>query len=210
MNRIVVPALIAKSQDELNERLNRVKRHATLFQLDVMDGKFVPNQSLDFDFTVPKDLAFEAHLMIHDPGEWIEKHGEKVQTILPHIESCEDPEGIIRQWRGKKKVGFVLNPETPLKAVENFLDDIDQVLVMTVNPGFYGSPFLPETLDKVRELRALRPDLSIEVDGGITPDTIRAAHEAGANIFVSGSYIVKAEDVKRAVSTLERLIRQEK
>jgi len=210
MNRIVVPALIAKSQDELNERLNRVKRHATLFQLDVMDGKFVPNQSLDFDFTVPKDLAFEAHLMIHDPGEWIEKHGEKVQTILPHIESCEDPEGIIRQWRGKKKVGFVLNPETPLKAVETFLDDIDQVLVMTVNPGFYGSPFLPETLDKVRELRALRPDLSIEVDGGITPDTIRAAHEAGANIFVSGSYIVKAEDVKRAVSTLERLIRQEK
>lgn len=209
MDRIIVPALIAKSQDELDERLNRVKQHATLFQLDVMDGMFVPNRSLDFDFTVPKDLAFEAHLMIHNPGDWIEKHGEKVQTILPHIESCQDPEGIIRRWRGKKKVGFVLNPETPLKIIEHMLDRIDQVLVMTVHPGFYGSPFLPETLDKVRELRALKPDLPIEVDGGITPETIRAAHEAGANIFVSGSYIVKAEDVKGAVSTLEHLIMQE-
>ena len=206
MERIIVPALIAASQEELDERLNRVKRHATRFQLDVMDGVFVPNHSLDFDFRVPGDLAFEAHLMIQNPEEWIGQNSEKVHMILAHIESCHDPEGIIRKWRGEKKIGFVLNPETPLEAIKNFLDRIDQVLVMTVNPGFYGSPFLPETLDKVRELRALKPDLPIEVDGGITPDTIRQAHEAGANIFVSGSYIVKADDVKNAVATLQKRI----
>lgn len=206
MERIIVPALIAASQEELDERLNRVKRHATRFQLDVMDGVFVPNHSLDFDFRVPGDLAFEAHLMIQNPEEWIGQNSEKVHTILAHIESCRDPEGIIRKWRGEKKIGFVLNPETPLDAITNVLDRIDQVLVMTVNPGFYGSPFLPETLDKVRELRALKPDLPIEVDGGITPDTIRQAHEAGANIFVSGSYIVKADDVKNAVATLQKRI----
>jgi ribulose-phosphate 3-epimerase len=105
-----------------------------------------------------------------------------------------------------KRVGFVLNPETPVQKIEKYLAEIDQVLIMTVNPGFYGSPFLPEMLDKISELRKMKPDLDIEVDGGITPKTIRNVYEAGANMFVSGSYIVKSENVKESINNLKRMI----
>jgi ribulose-phosphate 3-epimerase len=207
MKRIIIPAIIAKSQEELNERLEKVKPYADLMQLDVMDGLFVPNHSLDFDFTLPSGFRIEAHLMINNPEQWIDESSEKVDTILVHVESCKDPGKIIQLVKGRRKIGFALNPETPLERIRDYLHEIDQLLVMTVNPGFYGSKFLPETLEKVKEARKLRPDLDIEVDGGIDLSTIRKVSQAGANMFVSGSYLMKSKNVKEAMDALRNKLK---
>ncbi len=205
----IIPALIAKNQDELNDRLDKVKSYVDWVQLDVMDNIFVPNTSLFFDFQVPSDVSckYEAHLMVSDPDSWIKNHGEKVDTILVHYESTQEllkTISIIKQK--KKRAGVVLNPETPISVLFDMLDQIDQVLIMTVNPGFYGSPFLPEMMNKIIELRQMKPDLDIEVDGGVTDETIELVNKAGANLFVSGSYIIKAENIKQAMETLKSVI----
>jgi ribulose-phosphate 3-epimerase len=201
----IIPAIIAKTQKEFDERISKVMDFVDLIQLDFMDGKFVPNKSIDFDFKLQKTKCnFEAHLMMKNPERWIEKNYMKVDTILAHFESCDDPLKIIDLVKSKKKrMGFVLNPETSARKIEKYLDDLDQVLIMTVNPGFYGSPFLPEMIDKISELRGMKTDLDIEVDGGITPETIYKVYNAGANMFVSGSYIVNAANVQMAIEKLK-------
>lgn len=204
----IIPAIIAKTQQELQDKINDVKDFVEIIQLDFMDGEFVANKSIDFDFKIPKSKCnYEAHLMIKNPKQWIINNYSKVDTILIHFESCKNPAEIITLVKNKnKKVGLVLNPETPVRLIIEFLNDLDQVLVMTVNPGFYGSPFLPNMLDKITLLRANKPDLDIEVDGGITNETIGLADKAGANLFVSGSYILKAENIKSAVENLKKLV----
>ncbi|KYK20055.1 hypothetical protein AYK24_10280 [Thermoplasmatales archaeon SG8-52-4] len=204
----IIPAIIAKTQDELDNLIDKLGDLVETAQLDIMDNRFVPNTSLFFDFNLPKSsLKFEAHLMIEDPETWIEKNYQKVDTILIHYESCNNPKKIIAEVKRKdKRVGFVLNPETSLKNILNFIEDIDQVLIMTVNPGFYGSPFLPEMLGKIRELRNMKSNLDIEVDGGITNKTIDLVNKAGANMFVSGSYIMKSDNVGRSIDTLKKII----
>lgn len=217
----VIPAVIAKSQQELGEKVNLVQDFVDCIQLDVMDGVFVPNESLHFDFRLPKiHCEFEAHLMVDNPDNWVKRNWQKVDTVLIPIESCKNPGEIIGFLGGKnppsssmksglrrarKKIGFALNPETPLKEIKDYLDEIDQVLIMTVSPGFYGAEFLPECLEKVRRLRKLKPDLDIEVDGGINLETIKMAFEAGANFFVSGSYIMNSKNPKAAIKTLKSI-----
>ena len=202
----IIPAVIAESQEELTEKINWVKNYAGIIQLDIMDGIFVPNKSIDFDFKLPKNnCKFEAHLMVKNPDKWVKENWKKADTILIPIESCPNPKELINFMKWKAKVGFVLNPETPLRKINGYLDDIAQVLIMTVNPGFYGSKFLPETLGKVRDLRRLNPGLDIEVDGGINPETIKMAYEAGATFFVSGSYIMNSSNPKEAIKILQRL-----
>ena len=210
LDKKIIPAIIAKNQDELEKRIEKVANFVEIIQLDFMDGKFVPNNSIDFDFKLPKtNCKSEAHLMISNPEKWIEEHSSKVDTILVHYESIDDPMSIIQKVKGKnKKVGLVLNPETPLYKIGNFLDYLDQVLIMTVNPGFYGSPFLPEMLDKISDLRKIKPELDIEVDGGVVPETIGLVDRAGANMFVSGSYIVKSKNVKESINNLNKNIEQ--
>jgi ribulose-phosphate 3-epimerase len=205
---IIIPAIIAKTQSELEEKILKVKDYVELIQLDLMDGKFVPNNSIDFNFKLPvTNCHFEAHLMIENPEHWIEKNLFKVDTILAHYETFNDPDAIIDLVKSKnKRVGFVLNPGTPIQKIEKYLNKIDQVLIMTVNPGFYGSPFLPEMLDKISELRNMKPDLDIEVDGGITPKTIQEVHKAGANMFVSGSYIIKSPNGKEAIDVIKKML----
>ena len=148
MKKMIIPAIIAKSQEELEKNINKVKDYVDLMQLDFMDGNFVPNHSIYFDFILPEtDCIYEAHLMVSDPIKWTSKYYEKVDMILAHFESCKNPSVVIEFVKSKnKKFGFVLNPETPVSAIESYLDNLDQVLIMTVNPGFYGSPFLPEML----------------------------------------------------------------
>jgi ribulose-phosphate 3-epimerase len=208
--KMIVPAIIGKTQKELDDRLSKVLPFFDLVQLDVMDNRFVPNASLFFDFKLPETTCrFEAHLMVADPEQWIEDHWQKVDMILVHYESCSNPETIIHKVKQKgKQVGFVINPETPIQKLSGFLDELDQVLVMTVNPGFYGSQFLPEMAEKISALRDLKPNLNIEVDGGVTPSTIGLVDRAGANMFVSGSYIVKSSDVQEAIDTLKTQIQK--
>jgi len=208
MKKVIIPAIIAKNQQELETSLQRVHRYVEIIQLDIMDGKFVQNTSLNFDFTLPTTSChFEAHLMIEDPLTWITKYSSKVDTILVHYESCSHLDEVIDHVREqKKRVGLVLNPDTPLKKIESYLSSLDQVLLMTVHPGFYGSKFLPEILKKIAQLRQMKPSYNIEVDGGITDKTITLVDKAGANMFVSGSYIVKASNVQDSIETLRKLL----
>jgi len=209
MNKEIIPAIIAKNQEEFSKNILKVKDYVNIIQLDFMDGKFVPNTSIDFEFELPEtNCSFEAHLMIKEPLSWIKKNIQRIDTFLVHFESCDNYQEIIDFVKSKnKRVGFVLNPETPVSDIESYLDEINQVLIMTVNPGFYGSPFLPDMVEKVKKLRSLKPDLDIEVDGGINDKTIELADNAGTNLFVSGSFIVKSEDVQNSVNILKDKIK---
>lgn len=209
MRKIIIPAVIAESQEELDQIFRNISSHATMAQLDVMDGRFVPSRSLDFDFKLPeKNYQFEAHLMIENPEKWIHEKGEEVDTIIAHFEAVKNPGGIIASVKNMgRKAAFALNPETDIHRIQDYLFDLDQVLIMTVHPGFYGSEFLPEMLDKIRELRELSPDLDIEVDGGIKPDTIGMVSEAGANMFVSGSYLIRSDDMAERMNILRSKIK---
>jgi len=118
--KIIIPAIIAKTQKELDEHLGKVKEFSELVQLDIIDETFVPNSSLDFDFdTSVSNIWFEAHLMISNPKEWIEKNWEKVDTIIVHFESCEKPKDIIKFVRDKgNKIGVAITPETQVHDVK--------------------------------------------------------------------------------------------
>jgi ribulose-phosphate 3-epimerase len=207
MNRLIIPSVIARTQEELDRVLSKVQDIASLFQLDVMDGRFVPNHSLDFDFKLPRiKCEYEAQLMVENPEKWVKKNGEKVHTIIAQIESVKNPESFIEYVKNnQKRVGFALKPETDIVQIQDYLESIDQVLVMTVHPGFYGGEFLPSTLDKVKRLRDLMPELDIEVDGGIQPHTLEMAMKAGANLFVSGSYLITAENNEERVKRMNML-----
>ncbi|MBU0980411.1 MAG: ribulose-phosphate 3-epimerase [Nanoarchaeota archaeon] len=206
MKTEIIPAIIATNQEELDERIEKVSGHAEKVQLDIMDGKFVQNTSLYFDFKLPQGPVYEAHLMVEQPEEWIEQNWEKADVFIFHYESCKDARAAISLIKSKgKKAGLAINPETPVEEIEQYLSELDQVLVMTVNPGFYGSPFLPETLDKVRQLRKLNPEMDIEVDGGIALETAKDAYEAGANLLVCGSYIQKSDSPGNAIKYLKGL-----
>ena len=205
---MIIPAIITQSDSELKSSLKKLESISNLVQLDIMDRTFVQNSSLDFDFNLSGiRLKYEVHLMIRDPMAWIIKNYKKVDTILFHIETTQKPDEIIKFVKNNgKKVGLVLIPETPFFKVIPYLNDIDQLLIMTVNPGYYGSPFLPEMAEKVHEARKCKADMDIEVDGGITPDTIKLVFDAGANMFVSGSFILKSENMKRSIEQLVCMI----
>lgn len=208
LEKIIIPAIIARTQEELDEKLSKVADYFKLIQLDIMDDKFVPNSSLNFDFKIPKlKCKFEAHLMMENPKNWIDNFSDKVNMILVHSESVDNYHSIIDLARKKnKQIGFVLNPESKVSKISDILDEIDQVLIMTVNPGFYGNPFLPKILEKISVLRKIKPNLNIEVDGGITDKTIKSVKNAGANMFVSGSYIVKSQNIKESINKLTKEI----
>ncbi|MDP2750747.1 MAG: ribulose-phosphate 3-epimerase [Nanoarchaeota archaeon] len=205
----IAPSIIAKNQGELEEKLDRVKDFAKVIHLDVMDGNFVQNESLNFDFILPElPCRVEAHLMVRYPEKWIAKNYRKADLIQVHYETCKSLPKLCKFLKQhKKQVGLVLNPETKVSDVSDKLKYFDQVLVMTVNPGFYGSPFLKENLDKIYEIKQLRKGIEVEVDGGITDKTIKYARDAGADVFVSGSYVMKAENPEEAFNKLQSLLK---
>jgi len=208
----IVPSLIANSQKELDKRFNKVKKYFKIFQLDIMDGKFVKNKSLFFDFSLPKKaFKYESHLMVNNPKRWVKENYKKSNLIIFHIESLKsdtEVKEIIKLIKSKrKKVGVAINPKTNIKKIIPYLSIIDRVLVLTVKPGKYGSKFIPNTLKKVKEIKKLKPKLDIELDGGINLKTISLAYNSGANYFVLGSYLQKSKDVKKAIGKLKKFNR---
>ena len=183
--------------------------------IDIMDGHFVPNISFGAGVVASmrphSRLVFDCHLMVSNPEHHIEDFARAGADIISiHAEATPHIHGALQKIRAAGvKASVVINPGTPVEAVKNVLNLVDQVLVMTVNPGFGGQAFLPETMDKVRELVVLREvnqlDFDIEVDGGIDDETIRIAKEAGANVFVAGSYVFKG-DVAHQVQTLKEAL----
>jgi len=199
----VLPAIIAEDQRQLDNMLNRIKGFACHIMLDVMDGVFVSGRSLDFDYTLPTGLRYQAHLMIEDPLRQIGGLVGKADTAIIHVESVEDISEVINITLDHGLGTFLaINPGTPVDAVAPHISRLDGVLVMTVQPGSYGSPFLPWCLGKVEALRAMDGELVIEVDGGINPETATRAVETGADMVAVGSYIAASDDPMKAYTRL--------
>lgn len=211
MKKQIIPSLIAKTQKELEKRFNKVRNYSKVFHLDIMDGKFVRNKSLFFDFKLEKKgFKYEAHLMIKNPESWIKKNWKKSDLIIFHIESLKDEaevKNLIKLIKSKKrKAGISINPKTKIKKIINYLNLIDRVLIMTVNPGRYGSKFLPDNLKKVKEIRKLKPKLNIEIDGSVNLKTINRASKSTASSFVVGSFLQKSKNPKKSIEDLKKRI----
>lgn len=207
MQAKIAPSMLASNFARLEEELQKCSS-ADFIHLDVMDGCFVPNitfgapviAALKKVCTVP----FDVHLMIRDPLAYIEDFCRAGADLISfHFESESDPgQTVDKIIACGARAAIALKPATPVEAVLPYLDRLSMVLVMTVEPGFGGQKFMADMLPKVQRLRALRPDLDIEVDGGISPDTIAAAAKAGANVFVAGSAVFGSPDPAQTIQKL--------
>ncbi len=203
----IVPSIIAHNQAELDKRVAKIKSFSKSIQLDVMDGEFVKQTSFEFDFKLPKGMKCEVHLMLVKPEGWYLKHKRSIKSVIVHYESNVRLHDFIEMVkRDKKKIGIAINPGTPAEAILQYLKLIDKVLIMTVEPGAYGSKFLSSVLPKIthiRGLKALNHKLDIAVDGGMTPENIERCRMAGANEFIVGSYLQNSKDVKASWKALQ-------
>jgi ribulose-phosphate 3-epimerase len=204
----IVPAILVKNLGELNKRLKEVESYVNRIQIDIMDGKFVPNKTIQPEEmeSFRTKLIKEAHLMVNDNEKYVDdflKLGFDI--IIVHAESCKNIKEIIKKVKSRgKKIALAVNPPTPLSSIKNVLNDLDMVLIMSVNPGFSGQGFMPEILPKIRELRKIKKDFDIEVDGGIKLGNAKLVAEAGANIIVSCSGIYGFENKKEAIELLKK------
>ena len=208
----IAPSVLSADYANFETELKKLEASGAEYaHLDVMDGHFVPNISFGAGVVASmrphSKMVFDCHLMVSNPEHHIEEFARAGADIISiHVEATPHIHGALQKIRAAGvKPSVVINPGTPVEAIKNVLNLVDQVLVMTVNPGFGGQTFLPETMDKVRELVVLREvnqlNFDIEVDGGIDDKTIQIAREAGANVFVAGSYVFKG-DVSHQVQTL--------
>ena len=205
----ISPSLLAADFADLKGALCTVKKSgAPMVHLDVMDGVFVRNISFGLPVIESlrrvSDLFFDTHLMLQDPGAYIDAFAAAgSDSITFHLESaCDASDTLDRIHACGRRCGISIRPDTPVEALCPYLSRVDLVLLMSVEPGFGGQAFLPETPARIRQLRALRPDVTISVDGGINETTAPLCIEAGANILVAGSYFFRAQDPADAVRRL--------
>ena len=209
-NNKIAPSILAADYANFASELKRIEEtSAEYVHIDIMDGQFVPNISFGADVVASmrkhSKLVFDCHLMVVNPERYVDafaQAGADIMTI--HAESTLHIHGALQKIKAAgMKAGVVINPGTPVSAIESVLSLVDQVLIMTVNPGFGGQAFIPEKVAKVAQLRDEKGyDFDIEVDGGVDNKTIKACYDAGANVFVAGSYLFKASDLAAQVETL--------
>ncbi len=209
----VAPSILSADFSKLAAEINSVQ-DAEYLHIDIMDGHFVPNITIGplvLDSIQDKtDQVLDVHLMIENPDLYIKNFAQAGADIISvHVEACPHLHRTIQNIKDQGiKAAVALNPATPLSSIEYVLSELDMVLLMTVNPGFGGQSFIPEMIEKIKnlkemiELRGL--DIDIQVDGGIKPNSIAVdAVKAGANILVAGSAVFKAEDRTAAITNLQ-------
>ncbi len=207
MSQFIFPSIIAKNQRELDAELKKLKGAAKTLHLDVVDGKFAPNRSLEFPFKLSKYYTYQAHLMIQKPEAWIKKNLHKIDLFIPHFEAIHyHSRYILWMKKMKKKVAFAILPQTTARHLQEHLPYLDYVLILTVHPGFYGNKYLTSELKKIKQIKKINPNIKVIVDGGMNPKTIRGAQRAGADLFVSGSYVTESDNPKKAMNELRRAL----
>ncbi len=213
----IAPSILSADFSRLGEQVAAISRAgADYVHVDVMDGHFVPN--ISFGSAVMKSLnkletaPYDVHLMIENPDAYLGDFvTDKTEFIVVHQEACRHLHRTVQNIKAHGvKAGVALNPATPVSALECILEELDLVLVMSVNPGFGGQKFIPKALEKIKELDAIRKekgyDYVIEIDGGVTLDNISTVSEVGCDIFVAGSAVFKAEDLEKRICEFKNAV----
>lgn len=214
MKNWILPSILGADLGRLADELRRAESSLSdAIHIDIMDPHFVPNMSfgpsiVDFCRKTCPNFYRNVHLMMSRPDMYLEKFASAgAQTIQVHVEADCDLHVELKRIRALGvKPGIVINPETPVEILQPYLNEIDEVLVMTVHPGYGGQKFISECLSKIEWIRKSAPDLDIMIDGGGNAETIPLAARAGANMFVAGSYLFGKEDMKSAVEDLRERI----
>lgn len=202
----VAPSILSADFGRLNEDIATVDEYADVIHVDVMDGHFVPNITIGAPVVkwIKSRKPLHAHLMIENPEKYVEDFAKAgVERIVVHAESTSDLAGVVAQVKELGvEVGVCLKPGTVVGEIKELLSELDEVLVMTVEPGFGGQSFMEDMIPKIKELRDLGFEGDIGVDGGINGETCKVCIAAGANVMGAGSYIFKAEDRVAAIKSL--------
>lgn len=202
----VVPAILEQEWSAVQKKARQIKRYTSFIQLDVMDGQFVPNITfMDTAKLATLDLQMELHMMVERPALQLQKWMlPNVTRIIVHFEAEGNLAEVIELIRkGGKEVGVAINPDTSTHELRPYLDQIDLALVMGVTPGFSGQAFNRDVLEKIKELKKLKPELLVEVDGGVNLKTRDQIVGAGADILAAASAIWEAEDIGQAIAALQ-------
>ncbi len=209
---LIIPAILEKTKEAFNERLGLVCKipGLTKIQVDFGDGEFVENKLLEADEIDTLNPAFEweAHLMVKNPSDFLDYQICGFKTLIVHYEAFSTGIDFLRTLDNIKKMGFktgvAISPGTPVNVLKGVI--ADQYLVMSVVPGKQGQAFLPQTLERIKELRGIYPHAIIEVDGGVNETNIKSIKSAGADLICVGSALVKAENLNVAYEKLQKEI----
>lgn len=206
----VVPAILTGDPAELKEKLTLLKDHTNWIQIDIMDGKFVPNASVSlFELgEAYKYFNLEFHLMVEEPEKYFKDCDEVgAKRVIFHYEAASNIQEVLEKAKGHQfHIGVALNPATPAERITPHVQDIDSLLLLSVNPGFQGQEFIPSVLEKARKIKKISPELLVGVDGGIGAGNLPAVFEAGADYAAVGSGIWQAEDPIAALKHLEEVV----
>ncbi len=212
---LISPSVLNSNLGRLSEEISKVEGVADLIHLDVMDNHFVPNLTFGLPVVASviaqTSLPADVHLMISDPDRWAPAYGEAgAYSVTFHIEAAKDPVTLCKNIKSTgARAAAALKPETDLESLDGVLEHLDMILIMTVEPGFGGQAFMHDMMPKVARARELSgAQMWIEVDGGVSHNTIMECKEAGANVFVAGSCVYANPDPAQVVRDLKALVGQ--
>jgi ribulose-phosphate 3-epimerase len=202
----VVPAVLEQSLEAIQKKVDIIKAHTNFIQLDVMDNVFVPNETFrDPTQLADLDITMELHLMIEKPSFHVNAWAlPNVSRMIVHQEAAINLSQVVKLVKDAgKEIGVAINPSTSTHTLKDVIDDLDLVLVMGVKPGFSGQDFHNDILEKIREVKSMRSDVIVEVDGGVNAQTAPRIVEAGCDILAAASFIWKSNDIAQAITTLQ-------